>query len=87
MDESCRLDRLFVLIETGSSPVTRKAASQQLGEVIKYHPYELQPLLNRIFNLLCSTSWDTRIAAVQAIEAICNNTPQWVPSKSTSFCR
>ncbi|XP_065212027.1 TATA-binding protein-associated factor 172 isoform X2 [Planococcus citri] len=76
-----RLDRLFVLIETGTSPVTRKAASQQLGEVVKYHSYELQPLLDRILNLLYSTSWDTRIAAVQAIEAICNNTPEWIPSR------
>lgn len=69
-----------MLIETGTSPVTRKAASQQLGEVVKYHPQELQPLLNRIFQLLSNpSSWDTRIAASQAVEAICQNTPLWTP--------
>lgn len=77
-----RLDRLFVLIETGSSPLTRKAASQQLGEVVKYHPHELQHLLNRVFQLLCSSSWDTRIAASQAVEAVCFNTPEWIPPES-----
>ncbi len=74
-----------MLIETGSSPLTRKAASQQLAEVVKFHPHELPHLLNRIFELLSSTSWDTRIAAIQAIEAICLNTPEWVPSESKTF--
>ena len=73
------MDRLFVLIETGTSPVTRKAASQQLGEIVKYHPQKLQHLLNRIFQLLSNASWDTRIAASQAVEAICQNTPPWTP--------
>lgn len=77
-----RLDRLFVLIETGSSPVTRRAASQQLGEIVKYHPSELQHLLNRVFTLLSHSSWDTRIAAAQAVEATCLNTPQWSPPES-----
>ena len=31
-----RLDRLFVLLETGSTPAIRKAAANQLGEVRIY---------------------------------------------------
>lgn len=77
------MDRLFVLIETGPSPVTRKTASQQLGDVVKYHPQELQHLLDRVFLLLSSSSWETRIAASQAVDAICHNAPQWIPPEST----
>jgi len=44
----CRLERLFLLLDTGSTAVTRKAAAQQLGEVQKLHPHELQNLLNRV---------------------------------------
>ena len=43
-----RLDRLLVLLDTGSNPVTRKAAAQQLGEVQKLHPHELNNLLRRV---------------------------------------
>ena len=40
-----RLDRLWVLFDSGSTPVTRKAAAEQIGEVQKLHPHELQNLL------------------------------------------
>ena len=43
-----RLDRLLVLLDTGSNSVTRKAAAQQLGEVQKLHPHELNNLLRRV---------------------------------------
>jgi len=43
-----RLDRLFILIDTGTTPVTRKAAAQQLGEVVKLHPHELNTLLSKV---------------------------------------
>ena len=43
-----RLERLLLLLDTGSTPVTRKAAAQQLGEVQKLHPHELPNLLNRV---------------------------------------
>lgn len=75
-----RLERLFLLLDTGSTAVTRKAAAQQLGEVQKLHPHELQNLLNRVHAFLKSSSWDTRIAAGQAIEAIAHNVPQWNPA-------
>lgn len=43
-----RLDRLFILLDTGTTPVTRKAAAQQLGEVVKLHPHELNNLLTKV---------------------------------------
>ncbi|XP_049802115.1 TATA-binding protein-associated factor 172 [Schistocerca nitens] len=74
-----RLDRLFVLLETGSSPVTRRAAARQLGEVQRLHPHELHHLLARIASYLHSSAWETRIAAAQAVEAVISNVPQWDP--------
>lgn len=43
-----RLDRLLLLLDTGSTPVIRRTAAQQLGEVQKLHPHELNNLLNRV---------------------------------------
>lgn len=74
-----RLDRLFILLDTGTTPVTRKAAAQQLGEVVKLHPHELHSLLTKVLIHLRSTNWDTRIAAGQAVEAIVKNVPEWNP--------
>ncbi|XP_048575409.1 TATA-binding protein-associated factor 172 isoform X2 [Nematostella vectensis] len=74
-----RLDRLLLLLDTGSTPVTRKAAAKQLGEVQKLHPHELPNLLSRVHTFLKSGNWDTRIAAGQAIEAIAQSVPQWEP--------
>lgn len=74
-----RLDRLFVLLENGGTGVTRQAAAQQLGEVVRLHPHELNSLLNRVKVYLGSKSWETRIAAGQAVEAIVKNLPQWDP--------
>ncbi|KAM8852198.1 TATA-binding protein-associated factor 172 [Synchiropus picturatus] len=75
-----RLDRLFILLDTGTTPVTRKAAAQQLGEVVKLHPHELNNLLSKVLSYLRSTNWDTRIAAGQAVEAIVKNIPLWNPA-------
>lgn len=75
-----RLDRLFILLETGGSSVTRKAAANQLGQVVRLHPHELEPLLERISGYLRSSTWETRIAASQAIEAVIKQIPQWCPS-------
>lgn len=73
------MDRLFVLLETGSTPATRKAAAQQLGQVQRLHPHELPQLLSRVHKCLRSTSWETRVAAGQAVEAIVSQLPQWNP--------
>lgn len=67
------------MLDTGSSSVTRKAAAQQLGEVQRLHPHELPLLLRKIFVHLKSTSWDTRIAASQAINSVISHVPQWEP--------
>ncbi|XP_008278401.1 TATA-binding protein-associated factor 172 [Stegastes partitus] len=75
-----RLDRLFILLDTGTTPVTRKAAAQQLGEVVKLHPHELNNLLSKVLTYLRSPNWDTRIAAGQAVEAIVKNIPEWNPT-------
>lgn len=74
-----RLDRLFILLESGSSAVTRRAAAKQIGEVQKLHPHELHNLLNRLHTYLHSSSWETRIAAAQAVDAILSNVPSWNP--------
>ena len=82
----CRLDRLFLLLDTGSSSVTRKAAAQQLGQVQRLHPHELPLLLKKVFPYLKSSSWDTRIAASQAINAIISEVPQWDPVPEPERC-
>eukprot|EP00731_Ephydatia_muelleri_P028844 Em0020g488a len=74
-----RLDRLWVLLDSGSTPVTRKAAAEQIGEVQKLHPHELQNLLKKVCAYLSSKSWETRIAAGQAVEAIARNVKKWQP--------
>lgn len=72
------MDRLFILLE-GSSPVTRKAAAKQIGEIQKLHPHELHNLLNRLIVYIHSNNWETRVAASQAVQAILENVPQWSP--------
>lgn len=74
-----RLDRLFILLETGTNAVTKRAAAQQLGEVQKLHPHELHHLLSRVSLLLKSPQWDTRVSAALAIQAILSQVPVWDP--------
>jgi len=81
---SSRLDRLFILLESGSSAATRKAAANQLGEVQKSHPSELHSLLRKVLKYLYHSNWDTRIAAAQAVEAILKNVPVWKPENIKS---
>ncbi|RVE45378.1 hypothetical protein evm_009950 [Chilo suppressalis] len=78
-----RLDRLFVLLEAGTGPATRRAAARQLGEVQKAHPEELHHLLGRLTKHLRSPAWETRTAASQAVEAILANVPEWKPPPCT----
>ncbi|KAI9288630.1 hypothetical protein BC943DRAFT_288000 [Umbelopsis sp. AD052] len=74
-----RLDRLVLLLDTGSTAAVRQTAAQQLGEIQKQHPTELYNLLTRVIVHLRSKSWETRVAAGQAIEAIAANVPEWNP--------
>lgn len=59
--------------------MTRSAAAKQLGEVQRLHPHELSTLLTRTSTYLRSPSWDTRLAAAEAVRAIVSNVPQWNP--------
>eukprot|EP01135_Chromosphaera_perkinsii_P008708 Nk52_evm41s1444 gene=Nk52_evmTU41s1444 len=76
-----RLERLFLLLDSGSNAATRKAAAEQIGEIQKAHPHELVNLLGKTNTYLKSSNWDTRVAAGQAVEAICSNCPPWEPDR------
>ena len=78
---SSRLDRLFILLESGSSAGTRRAAAAQLGEVVAVRPGELLRLLARLRRLLTNKEWDTRMAAAQALEAILAKVKVWQPGE------
>ncbi|TPX19837.1 TATA-binding protein-associated factor mot1 [Coccidioides immitis] len=79
-----RLDRLVILLETGSTPVIRNTAAQQLADVQKQHPEELFNLLGRILPYLRSRSWDTRTAAAKAIGGIVGYAPKFDPNADDS---
>ncbi|KAL0076434.1 hypothetical protein J3Q64DRAFT_1852898 [Phycomyces blakesleeanus] len=81
-----RLDRLVLLLDTGSTAAVRRTAAQQLGEIQKQHPGELYNLLSRVVVHLRSKAWDTRWAAGLALEAIAANVPVWDPKESAEGC-
>ncbi|KAI7882056.1 hypothetical protein K492DRAFT_145458 [Lichtheimia hyalospora FSU 10163] len=74
-----RLDRLVLLLDTGSTSSVRRTAAQQLGEIQKQHPGELYNLLSRVVIHLRSKAWDTRWAAGLALESIASHVPPWQP--------
>ena len=47
---------------------------------VQYFSFTILNVFWQVHVFLKSTSWDTRIAAGQAIEAIAQNVPQWNPS-------
>lgn len=65
-----RLDRLLTLMDTGSTPIIRRTAARQIGDIAKLHPTDLRSLLRRVQPLLRSRVWETRVAAAQAIGAM-----------------
>ncbi|KAI8338754.1 hypothetical protein BC941DRAFT_469857 [Chlamydoabsidia padenii] len=79
-----RLDRLVLLLDTGSTSAVRRTAAQQLGEIQKQHPSELYNLLSRVVVHLRSKTWDTRWAAGQALESIAANVSPWEPQQILS---
>ncbi|SPQ94320.1 unnamed protein product (mitochondrion) [Plasmodiophora brassicae] len=81
---STRLDRLFSLLEVGSNTLTKRTAAQQIGDVQKYHPHELQNLLFRLRPYLLHKNWETRTAAGVAIDAIIANVEQFNPDWSAA---
>ncbi|KAJ3309940.1 btaf1 RNA polymerase II, B-TFIID transcription factor-associated, 170kDa [Boothiomyces sp. JEL0838] len=74
-----RLDRLVLLLDTGSTSTVRSTAAKQIGQIQKQHPDELYPLLSRVLVHLNSKNWETRVAAGLAIQSICDNVSQWDP--------
>ena len=49
-----RLDRLLSLLDTGSTEAVRRSAVEQIGEVQRLHPHELNNLLKKVTKLpLC----------------------------------
>ena len=75
-----RLDRLVVLLETGSTQLIRNTAAQQLADVQKNHPDELFNLLTRVIPYLRSSSWDTRTAAAKAVGGIVEHAAKFDPN-------
>lgn len=75
-----RLDRLVTLLETGSTPLIRNTAAQQLADVQKAHPEELFNLLTRVVPYLRYKTWDTRIAAAKALGGIVDNAEKFDPN-------
>jgi TATA-binding protein-associated factor len=75
-----RLDRLVVLLETGSTALVRNTAAQQLADIQKQHPHELYNLLARVAPYLRNREWECRVAAGKAIGGIAENVPLWDPN-------
>lgn len=75
-----RLDRLVVLLETGSTPFIRNTAADQLSDLAKAHPEDTINLLGRVYPYLKSKKWETRISAARAFGGIVNNAPLWDPN-------
>src|SRR5271168_468810 len=75
-----RLDRLVVLLETGSTTLVRNTAAQQLADIQKQHPHELYNLLARVAPYLRNREWECRVAAGKAISGIAENVPLWDPN-------
>ncbi|KAJ3070374.1 btaf1 RNA polymerase II, B-TFIID transcription factor-associated, 170kDa [Podochytrium sp. JEL0797] len=76
---STRLDRLVLLLDTGSTALVRQTAAAQLGDVQRAYPEELYSLLARVVVHLRSRQWETRAAAAAALRAIAENVPKWTP--------
>eukprot|EP00850_Spirogloea_muscicola_P014835 SM000109S14149 [mRNA] locus=s109:214433:222842:- [translate_table: standard] len=69
-----RLDRLFTLLDAGSTAAVRRMAAQQIGALAESRS-TLLLLLHRVRPYLESKTWDTRVAAAQAVGCIGKNTP------------
>lgn len=80
-----RLDRLVVLLETGSTTLVRTTAAQQLADIQRQHPHELYNLLARVAPYLRNREWECRVAAGKAIGGIAEHVPQWNPNKDDSM--
>jgi TATA-binding protein-associated factor len=57
----------------GTSLATRQSAARQIGHLASQYCSQLPSIIQRIAKYLRSSSWETRIAASQAIGAIAEN--------------
>ncbi|CAB4066569.1 BTAF1 [Lepeophtheirus salmonis] len=73
-----RLDRLFILLKSGSS-ATRESAATQLGRLQSTNPEGLPHLLTRLSSVFKSPDWEARIAAGNALSAIFKSLEAWDP--------
>lgn len=80
-----RLDRLVVLLETGSTPFIRNTAADQLSDLAKGHPEETISLLGRVYPFLKAEKWETRIAAAKAFGGIVSHAPLWDPNSEEAI--
>ncbi|KAK6465367.1 transcriptional accessory protein [Scheffersomyces coipomensis] len=82
-----RLERLVVLLETGSTPFIRNTAADQLSDLAKGHPEEIISLVGRVYPFLKSSKWETRISAARAFGGIINHAELWDPNSEQSIKR
>ncbi|KAG2733298.1 hypothetical protein G9P44_004288 [Scheffersomyces stipitis] len=80
-----RLDRLVLLLETGSTPFIRNTAADQLSDLAAAHPEEILSLLGRVYPHLKSPKWETRIAAARAFGGIVKNADVWDPNSEEAI--
>lgn len=81
-----RLDRLFILLDTGSNESIRLAAARQLGEVQRVQPNDLNYLLQRIKEYSGKSVWETRVAAGQATRYVLEQVESWPPKSIEQIC-
>lgn len=75
-----RLERLVVLLDTGSTPFIRNTAADQLVDLAKAHPEEVLNLLSRVYPYLNSKKWETRTTAARAFGGIASQAETWDPN-------
>ena len=74
-----RLDRLVVLLETGSTPFIRNTAADQLSDLAKSPSRRHNQFIRKSLSILEIEKWETRISAARAFGGIVNNAPLWDP--------
>lgn len=75
-----RLERLVVLLDTGSTQFIRNTAADQLADLAKAHPEEVLNLLSRVYPYLNSRKWETRTASARAFGGIASHAECWNPN-------
>ncbi|KAK4468743.1 hypothetical protein MN116_007918 [Schistosoma mekongi] len=75
-----RLDRLFALLENCPNASLRTTAAEQLGEVARNCPSNIDYVFTRLLPLLRHKNWVSRIAASEAIRSIVRHLPDWNPT-------